>query len=65
LTEDDVRELNKTIRLIAIANNEAVGTIWRCLGREIGKPIKNYNIKQVEKQLLNEIKKIGEECIIK
>jgi hypothetical protein len=50
---------------IPIANNEAVGTIWRCLGREIGRPIKNYNMRQVERQLWNEIKKIREESIIK
>lgn len=41
-----------------ITNGEAVGTIWRCLSRQIGLPIKNYNIKLVEKQLFDELGKI-------
>lgn len=38
-----------------ISNNEAVGTIWRCLAREIGRPIKNYKMNDVFKQLNNEL----------
>lgn len=35
-------------KLIKISNNEAIGTIWRCLAREIGRPLKDYNIEPVK-----------------
>jgi hypothetical protein len=53
LLEDEDKSLNATVKLTTISNSEAIGTIWRCLAREIGRPIKNYNMMQVEKQLLS------------
>jgi len=48
---DDEKCLTKDVSLIPIANTEAIGTVWRCLAREIGRPIKNYNMGQVRKQI--------------
>lgn len=45
--QDDDESLTKNVSLIPIVSIDAVSTIWRCLAREIGRPIKNYNMKQV------------------
>lgn len=53
--EEDPGKLKKFVKLINVANNEAIATIWRCLAREIGKPLKNYNMKNVSIQLNKEL----------
>ena len=42
----NIENMNE-LKIIKISNNEAIGTIWRCLAREIGRPLKGYSIEPV------------------
>lgn len=46
---------NREDSFTVVSSTEAIGTIWRCLGRQLGRPIKNYQINSVQKQLSDEL----------